>query len=442
MPNILYIHSHDTGRYLQPYGHAVPAPHIQRLAEQGVLFRQAYNASPTCTPSRACLLTGQYAHSCGMYGLIHRGFALQHPAHHLAAYLAGQGFATALAGMQHEHADPRQLGYQNVLPVPTKSAADVTPAALEWLRSASRQQPFFLSVGFQETHRPFPPAGPAEDPRYCLPPALFPDTPVTRQDFASFKASARRFDEAVGAVMAALEELGLAQDTIVLCTTDHGPAFPGMKCNLNGHGMGVMLILRGPGGFSGGQVVDALVSHIDVFPTLCAAAGLPAPDWLQGVSLLPLVRGEVTQARESVHADINYHCVYEPTRCARTLRWNYIRRFQAYPHLPLPNCDASPVKDLWVDSGWTEQDYPLEQLYDLTLDPLERRNLADSPRHSVILAEMRARLKAWMEATHDPLLDGPIPAPPGAQLNRWDAASPDDGLYIVPSAGGPTDRTL
>ena len=83
-PNILYIHSHDTGRYLQPYGHAIPTPNLQRLAEQGILFRRAYCAAPTCSPSRAALLTGQSPHSAGMLGLANRGFVLGRfqPAHH------------------------------------------------------------------------------------------------------------------------------------------------------------------------------------------------------------------------------------------------------------------------------------------------------------------------------------------------------------------------
>ena len=74
-PNILYIHSHDTGRYLQPYGHAVPTPNIQRLAEEAVVFRQAHSAAPTCSPSRAALLTGQCPHSCGQLGLANLGLA-------------------------------------------------------------------------------------------------------------------------------------------------------------------------------------------------------------------------------------------------------------------------------------------------------------------------------------------------------------------------------
>ena len=77
--NIVYIHSHDTGRYVQHYGHAIPTPHIQRLAEERGLFRHAFCANPTCSPSRACLLTGQSAHSCGMGGLVNRGWTLPHP---------------------------------------------------------------------------------------------------------------------------------------------------------------------------------------------------------------------------------------------------------------------------------------------------------------------------------------------------------------------------
>ena len=430
MTNLLYLHSHDTGRFVQSYGYAMPTPHIQRLAEEGVLFRQAYNTSPTCTPSRASMLTGQYPHTCGMYGLAHRGFELAYPQHHLAYYLGAQGVLTVLAGMQHEHRDPHALGYQLVLPTATRQARDVAPSAVQFLDSHPRQ-PFYLSVGFEETHRPYPQAGPEDDPRYCLPPPLFPDNPTTRQDMANFMASARQFDQGVGLVLDALERNGLAEDTLVLCTTDHGVAFPRMKCNLTQQGMGVLLILRGPGGFNGGQVSDALVSQLDVFPTLVEAAGLPAPDWLQGVSLLPLVRQEASAVRETAFGEINYHCLYEPTRSARTLRWNYIRRFEVYPHVPLPDVDASPTKDFWVANGWIDQKPAREELYDLVFDPNEVHNLAGDPGHRAVLAEMRERLRAWMVETDDPLLQGPISAPKGAVLNPWDAASADDRNYVV-----------
>jgi N-sulfoglucosamine sulfohydrolase len=430
MLNILYIHSHDTGRYVQPYGHPIATPNIQRLAQEGVLFRQAFTTSPTCTPSRASMLTGQYAHTCGMFGLAHRGFVLAHPDHHLAHYLGTLGYLVVLAGMQHEHQDPRGLGYQDILATPTRLARDVAPAAVRFLGSAPRQ-PFFLSVGFEETHRPYAEASPDEDPRYILPPTLFPDNPATRQDMASFKASARQLDQGIGIVLAALEENGLAQDTLVICTTDHGLAFPRMKCNLNQHGMGVMLIMRGPGGFAGGQVIDALVSQIDVFPTLCEMAGLPSPTWLQGVSLMPLIQHKVGKIREAAFGEVNYHCVYEPIRSARTTRWSYLRRFENYPHVLLPNCDDSPTKTLWVENGWIDQSPPHEELYDLYFDPNEACNLASSQEHLAALTEMRQRLDSWMVETQDPLLHGPIPAPSGAELNPWDAESADDRNYFV-----------
>ena len=93
---------------------------------------------------------------------------------------------------------------------------------------------------------------------------------------------------------------GLAENTLVICTTDHGLAFPRMKCHLSDHGIGIMLIVRGPGGFDGGQVVDGLVSQIDLFPTICELAGIEAPAWLQGNSMLPLVNSEAEDIRDAI----------------------------------------------------------------------------------------------------------------------------------------------
>src|SRR5205823_10091337 len=100
-PNIVYIHSHDSGRYLQPYGHAVPTPNLQRLATEGVLFRQAFSVAPTCSPSRASLLTGQCPHRNGMLGLAHRGFALNDYRKHIIHTLKRAGYRSVLVGLQH-----------------------------------------------------------------------------------------------------------------------------------------------------------------------------------------------------------------------------------------------------------------------------------------------------------------------------------------------------
>src|SRR5581483_2766702 len=129
-PNILYIHSHDTGRYVQPYGHAVDTPNIQRLAEDGVLFRQAFCTAPTCSPSRASLLTGQYAHSAGMLGLAHRGFALHDYRQHLLHTLRKVGYYSARVGEEHIARVPGTVGYDRVAPLKGSNSADnVAPAA-------------------------------------------------------------------------------------------------------------------------------------------------------------------------------------------------------------------------------------------------------------------------------------------------------------------------
>jgi len=406
MPNILYIHSHDTGRYVQPYGHAVPAPNLQRLAEQGVLFRQAFCANPTCSPSRACLLTGRYAHSNGMVGLAHRGFSMNDYGHHIVHTLRRAGYTSALAGIQHianMFENPAEtIGYDTFL-----GGHEVAhDRAAEFLGNAP-EQPFFLSVGFAETHREFPAAGPAENPDYCTPPPYFPDTPETREDMARFKASARVLDEKMGVVLAALDRNGLADNTLVICTTDHGIAFPRMKCNLTDGGIGVMLIVRGPGGFIGGRVCDSLVSQIDVFPTICDVAGIDHPDWLQGVSIMPIIRGETGEVRDSIFAEVNYHAAYEPKRCVRTRRWKYVRRFHERRKPVLPNCDDSPTKTVLLESGWADTALLEEELYDLVLDPNETHNLAARSGAGSVLVDMRDRLNRWMEKTDDPALKGP-----------------------------------
>ncbi len=422
--NILYLHSHDTGRYVQPYGYAVPTPNIQRLAEEGVLFRQCFCAGPTCSPSRAALLTGMYPHSCGMTGLAHRGWRLNDYRQHIVHTLKKEGYYTALFGTQHvaPHAEVARIGYDQVMP--DGSAQERTRAAIDFLTNTP-PQPFFISVGYTETHREFPSPDPTvADERYCRPPATLPDTPETRRDMAGFITSARILDDCYGQILNALEQTGLAANTLVICTTDHGPAFPGMKCTLTDHGIGVLLIMRGPGGFTGGRVIEALVSHLDIFPTLCDLLGIVPPTWLQGYSLMPLIRGEKAAIREQVFAEVTYHAAYEPQRGVRTTRYKYISRFDARSTAVLPNCDDGPSKDLWLRHGWRERPQAQEYLFDLIWDPNEANNLADRPEAQPVLEEMRNRLIRWMQETNDPLLNGPVPAPAGAVVNDPNGLSP------------------
>jgi arylsulfatase A-like enzyme len=431
-PNVLYIHSHDTGRYIQPYGHAVPTPHLQRLAEEGMLFRQCFCAGPTCSPSRAGLLAGQSPHSAGILGLAHRGFVLTHTERHLANMLKGAGYHTALIGFQHlvSGKDRPRIGYVDIPEVANCSVEAVAPAAEAWLKGRPAE-PFFLSVGFSETHRDWDDLSAAADPRYVRPPVPIIDTPETRRDMAGFVEKAKIFDAGVGRVLDALDAAGLAENTLVIATTDHGIAFPLMKCNLTDHGTGVMLIVRGPGGFAGGKVCDALVSQIDLYPTLCDLLELAPPDWLEGTSMVPLVRGEVAEVREEVFSEVTYHAAYEPMRAVRTRRWKYIRRFDGRSRPVLPNCDGSPTKELFLTHGWAERPPAEEMLFDLVFDANEANNLASDEEHAEVLDEMRGRLGDWMKRTDDPLLKGHVPAPKGVRVNDADGREPTQPCIVV-----------
>jgi arylsulfatase A-like enzyme len=421
--NIIYLHSHDSGRYLSPYGYPVPTPNLRRLASEGILFRHAFSAAPTCSPSRASLLTGQCAHQNGMLGLAHRGFSMTDYRRHIVHTLRGAGYHSVLAGLQHVAAKPEQIGYDEIRHPASTQAADVAPQAVAFLNSKPAW-PFFLDCGFFETHREYPTPTPEDDARFIQPPAPMIDTPATRADMAAFHASARNLDRGASQVLDALARNGLAENTLVISTTDHGLAFPRMKCNLTDSGWGVSLILRGPGAFSGGKVCDAMVSQLDLFPTLCDWLKIPAPAWLEGKSLLPVLDGRTSEIHDEVFAEVNYHASYEPARAVRTKRYKYIRRY-GDRHAPvLPNCDDSLSKSLWLEHGWKERGVPTEELYDLVFDPGEQNNLMADAGSRATLEEMRGRLDGWMKRTNDPLLIGPVPAPAGAKVNPVDGVSP------------------
>jgi len=429
-PNILYLHSHDTGRYVQPYGFGIPTPRLQGLAEQGILFRQAFCAASTCSAARACLLTGQYAHTNGMLGLAHRGWSLHDYTHHVVHTLHDIGYRSMLIGEQHISKRPDVIGYDRVVKIPTTRVDDVAPVAIEILRNAPAQ-PFFLSVGFFETHREFFKAV-ANEEHYVRPPANLPDLPETRADMAAFTASARSLDRGVGAVLDALDETGLARNTLVICTTDHGVAFPGAKATMSDRGTGVMLILRGPGGFGGGKVVDSLVSHIDLFPTICDALEIPHPGWLQGHSLMPIVTGAAAEVRDAIFTEGTYHAAYEPQRAIRTKEWKLVRRFGDRRLPVLPNIDDSPSKEVWMRHGYAARELPELALHDLVFDPNEAENVVSRPDVADVVADLGDRLERWMRDTGDPLLDGPVALPAGAEVN-------DPGQR---SAADPTTRFL
>lgn len=433
-PNIVYIHAHDLGRFCQPMGYDIPAPNLMRLAREGVLFRQCHSAAPTCAPSRAALLTGQYPHRCGMLGLPmpKLGYRLNDYSRHLAGFLKQHGYETALSGAQHEAREPQaptreSLPYDRFLNhVPTAqqefTPGLTAPAAVDFLMG-QHDRPFFLSVGFLDPHRDnrddsrifiesqpmSEPENIDEDARYCQPWPHMPDNAVTRREMANFKMGVEMMDADVGRVLRALDTPGLRENTLVIFTTDHGPGVCEMKATLTDRGTGVVLIMRGPTGpqhgeasaFAGGRVIDGMVQHLDLYPTLCDLIGAPYPEWLDGKSLLPLVSGEREEIHEEIFTQQTYHAEVEPRplRAVRTTRYKYIR---SYKSDQLRGVDPGPAQAFWEQHGYAEMPFPDEQLYDLMFDPNEANNLVASPGHSGIRIDLRERLQAWMESTGDP----------------------------------------
>ncbi|MFO7815838.1 MAG: sulfatase [Halanaerobiales bacterium] len=434
-PNILYIHSHDTGRYIEPYGHSVSTPNLTELAKEGVLFRKAFSTAPTCSPSRASFLTGQYPHNNGQYGLVNRGFELPHTNKHLANVLRENGYKSTLIGMQHIRRDPTTIGYDEVIEVKDNYSKYVTPSTVEFINK-NIETPFFLSVGFQETHRPFHEIENEDDIKYTQPPSPLPDTPRTRKDMAAFKESANVLDRGIGKILNTLKEKSLYDNTIIIFTTDHGLPFPDMKCTLKDDGIGVSLIIRGQQGLNSGKVIDSMVSQIDVYPTICQLVGIEEPDWLQGKSILPLIKGNKDFINENIYAEVNFHTAYEPMRAVRTKRWKYIRRFRNRTKPFLSNIDQSLSKDVWLENGWDNTYIQNEELYDLILDSNESNNLAAETSHKDVLEEMRNKLDNWMIRTEDPIKKGEIPVVDDALINKdSDRAADDIWNYIDKQEG-------
>lgn len=437
-PNILYIHTHDAGRICEPYGYKAETPNMQKFAEEALIFRNAFCAAPTCSPSRAALLSGSSPHNAGMLGLAHRGFSMD-PSMHIAGILRENGYETVLSGIQHVVSDRTRLPYNTYigntevemggLIASDWATYDITNAsAVADYITKDIHGPTFLSFGMFNPHRPFPDHGRGH---YTKPPGPLPDSDGTRRDYAAFLNALNVADQAIGIVLDALRDSHHNSETIVILTTDHGVPFPQMKCNLTDDGIGVALIIRVPGWTKPGTVSDSLVSHVDIVPTICELAGFDAPNWAQGTSLVPVFQAPETEVRERAFAEVSFHAAYEPARCIRTKRYKFIRNYDSGVTHRLPaNCDDSPSKDVVLEAGLFDRWRPREELYDLTLDPAEKNNLAQLPDFEFVKKDLSTQLETWMEETDDPLRPGEILPPKGARLNRPDCVSPTEKRYV------------
>ncbi|MQA84895.1 MAG: sulfatase-like hydrolase/transferase [Streptosporangiales bacterium] len=418
LPNVLLLHWSDLGRHLGTYGvRGVHSPSVDRLAGEGVQFGRAFSAAPLCSPARGALFTGRYPHANGLMGNAHLGWRYGEAERTLPALLADAGYHTALAGLQHEGDDPRALGFAETITDPAarwQHCGEVADAALGWLEGrASWRQPFLLTVGLHEVHRPYPAERyPPEDPAGVDVPGFLPDNPWTRDDLAAFQGAIRVADLQVGRLLDRLDRLGLAPSTWVIFTTDHGTPFPRAKSTLYDPGIEVALIMRLPEGWRAPRNPEGrLFSHVDLVPTILDRFGLPIPEGVHGMSHARWLAGdEAARGRTEIFAEKTYHDVYDPMRCVRTGRWKYIRNYEQRPLLTLPaDIEASPTRRGYRDDHLRHR--PAEELYDLRDDPFEQENLVGEPSCAEIRGSLAGRLLHFRQETRDPLLLGPVPAP-------------------------------
>jgi len=405
--NVLIVHWHDLGRHLGVYGHPdVDSPRMDRFAAESIVFTRAHATAPLCSPSRGSLFTGRYPQGNGLVGLAHHGWEYRTGVRTLPHILTENGYYTALFGMQHETSYPGRLGFAE-FDVSNSFCEYVVEHATAWLQDAPAQ-PFLLTAGFFETHRPYPreryePADPAS---VHLPDYLPPDDAV-RQDLADFYGSITVADAAVGRLLDTLEATGLDRSTWVVFMTDHGPALPRAKSTLYDAGTGIAMIIRPPrdAGIAP-SIYEDLFSGVDLLPTLLGVLGIDIPADVDGLSHADNLlheRGEVREIRTAVYTTKTYHDSFDPIRAIRTKDYSYIENYADRPLLDLPwdIADSAPGR---IMAPQVRERRPQRELYDLRIDPTERRNLlGDGAADGIeaIAGDLALLLDDWRVKTND-----------------------------------------
>ncbi|MFB6146291.1 MAG: sulfatase [Halobacteriaceae archaeon] len=442
-PHVVRIVAHDAGQHVGCYGiDTVDTPHLDRLADEGVRFENSFCVAPQCSPSRASMVTGRYPHSNGVMGLSHDGFAweLHADEQHLAALLSDAGWHSALAGTHHATRGDDAFDEVVAGGGSAEGVADAAAQAIQERADDGEAEPLHLQVGFFEPHRR--PQNPSEFPTPSEPdaygdatlPEYLLDEASAHDEIRAFEAAVERMDAGAGRVLDALDAAGVADDTVVVATTDHGIPFPRAKCSPYDPGLETFLLMRWPGGLPAGETVDAPVTTVDHLPTLFDLLDLDAPDAVQGVSHAAAARdeesvGEGTPPRETVFAELTHHDYTDPRRAIRAEGYKCIVNFTNAPFFMDPSQQHRPGTVTRTPSAPKLAYHPPVELYDLEDDPLETENLADDPAHAEARADLLDRLHEWMQATGDPLLDG-IPTPP-----MYDAAieSLERGSVVDPA---------
>ncbi|QDT69798.1 Arylsulfatase [Planctomycetes bacterium MalM25] len=411
-PNILWITSEDNGPQMGCYGDAfADTPHLDALATRGVCYDNAWSNAPVCSAARSTILTGCYPPRLGAQH--HRAWV--EPPEWLSycpTLMRGAGyFCTNPAKTDYNFATPGGDG--------GKALWDKPAAGAPW-RGRAEGQPFFAVVNFTTTHesqtrkRPHTPVHEAAD--VPLPP-YWPDTPVVRKDWAQYYDKMTEMDAQAGALLAKLEEDGLAEETIVFYYGDHGPGFPRCKRSLYESGLRVPMIVAVPPKWKElvpgepGSHSDRLVGFVDLAPTVLRLAGAEPPEWMDGSAFLGPDADPPKATLFGFRGRMDGR--YDFSRAVRDKRWLYVRNYlidrpggshNAYMfETPLTQewkrlFDAGGLPDAQADY-W--RNHPAEELFDLRDDPDSLVNLAGEPAHGLTLVRMRGLLNQRLKATGD-----------------------------------------
>jgi len=406
-PNILMIICHDLGQNLGCYGQKyIKSPNIDKIAGKGVVFSNHFCASTPCSPSRGCIMTGRYAHSNGLMGLVNLGWNLPAKEKTIPYYLNKAGYETYLFGFQHERKDPMTAGYKHVYKGP-QWCDDVSTNVIKFLKSAeAKKRPFYINAGFFEVHLPFnrkvyKPA----DPKKVEVPGYLPDNKDVREELSRFYGSIEFMDKSVGKILDTLKNTGFEKNTIVIFTTDHGMAFPRAKSTLYDSGIETALVMRWKDKIKEKIVQPELINNIDLMPTILEIAGCKIPRNVQGKSFLGLLEGRKYKANSEIYSEKNFHDEYDPIRSVRTERFKYIRSYEdaSYASLPADIKVSCASRSLPAKFHAKRQK---EELYDIENDPDELNNLASKEEYRKIRLGLKNKLFQWMKKTKDPLLKG------------------------------------
>ena len=441
-PNVVYIDCHDLGDWLGCYGRPdLGTPHLDGLAAAGARFGMHIATAPICIPSRSSMYTGSLPHEVGVIG--------QEPLAPgticMAARFRRAAYRTVLCGRLMIPNDVHWVGFaEQIATVPEEQAA-AAAAFLESQRGDSA--PFLLQVSFTQCHRPFGAAFDPELPERIAVPPYLPDTDVTRRDLATLAWQIHDMDARIGRILAAIDSAGLRERTLVVFTTEHGPAVARAKHTIYDSGLRTALLMRLPGVIASGRTIDELSSNVDLLPTLTDLCGLERPQGIQGMSWAGQLAGDEPAAplRRWAFSQLNWgrrsgRWYYTPARSIRTSRYKLIRSYRRVPIFVDNGWLSRYAGDRATVERWYGSALPDTQLFDLAEDPFELRDLAGDPALADVEARLRERLDQHLRATGDPVLRGPVANRAGEpDVCQWQE-QPDGSFSLAPDDPMDTDE--